>query len=224
MEAKLEKYLFKKYPELFKDHSKPMTETCMCWGCSCGNGWLLLIDRLCAEITNHITNQHRNVEWYKKMDKQDAKEGNPIHPRPEWAKEKISQVTFTQVKEKFGALRVYHSGGDEKISAMIDFAEGLSKFVCEDCGKFDLTGGATTKFWIHSQCEECSKNDEHGDRGWKQYSENKEAMKVFKAAMKDKEKNKKKPFKAAVEKMEEVRKRSKTKETWGTGKHDHGVE
>lgn len=40
----------------------------------------------------------------------------------------------SQTKEKFGELRVYHSAGDERSREIIDTAEWLSSWICEDCG------------------------------------------------------------------------------------------
>ena len=45
-----DQYMVAKYPKLFKDRFKPMTETCMCWGFEIGNGWFPLMDELCQKI------------------------------------------------------------------------------------------------------------------------------------------------------------------------------
>lgn len=51
MKAQLQKQLFEKYPNLFADKDKPMTQTAMVWGIDCDDGWYDLINRLCAVIT-----------------------------------------------------------------------------------------------------------------------------------------------------------------------------
>lgn len=51
MQVNLQKTLYKKYPSIFRDKDKPMTETCMCWGIDTGNGWYTLIDNLCQELS-----------------------------------------------------------------------------------------------------------------------------------------------------------------------------
>jgi len=43
-------------------------------------------------------------------------------------------VTIDQYKEKFGTLRIYHSGGDDKVDGMICYAEHLSSLTCMDTG------------------------------------------------------------------------------------------
>jgi hypothetical protein len=44
-------------------------------------------------------------------------------------------VVIDQYKEKYGTLRVYHSGGDDKVEGMIRYAEYLSSITCQDTGK-----------------------------------------------------------------------------------------
>ena len=57
---------------------------------------------------------------------------------------------ISQVKEKFGGLRVYHSGGDE-IEAMVDEADEEAQRTCEVCGApgRKRTGGG----WIAVRCD-----------------------------------------------------------------------
>jgi len=45
------KYLLEKYPKLYRQHSLPMTQTCMCWLFECGDGWFQIIDDLSKKIT-----------------------------------------------------------------------------------------------------------------------------------------------------------------------------
>ena len=166
MKKELQQKLYDKYPLLFQDASKPMSETCMCWGISTGDGWHRLLDNLCNKIQHRIESHNRTVDYYKQNP---AKDGSGP---PEWAKDNISQVIFDQVKEKFGGLRIYHHGGDDIVSAYISFAESLSYNICEDCGKFDDTVGRTTKGWIHVICKSCvGSNPRYEESGWKNYEE-----------------------------------------------------
>lgn len=63
-------------------------------------------------------------------------------------------IEFTQIKEKFGSLRVYINYEDEVISALIRFAEILSCTTCEACGDTwnvrQDTGG-----YIQTLCGDC---------------------------------------------------------------------
>jgi len=126
MKRELQDELFRKYPKIFRQKDLPMTQTCMCWGIDCGDGWYWLIDRLCAAIQNHI----------------DHGEG------------KIEQVEAAQVKEKFGTLRFYVDGGDELVSSIISYSEYLSGSICEVCGATD--GASTNRQgWMKTLCTGC---------------------------------------------------------------------
>jgi hypothetical protein len=57
MKAELQQKLFDKYPIIFGDRTKPMSETCMCWGLDCGDGWYHLIDNMCKELM-HISEKY----------------------------------------------------------------------------------------------------------------------------------------------------------------------
>ncbi len=66
-------------------------------------------------------------------------------PGPEFA--------FTQVKEKFGGLRAYFTGGNYKVATLIDEAERDSVNICEACGSRDQV---TTKGnWGVTRCASC---------------------------------------------------------------------
>ena len=70
----------------------------------------------------------------------------------------IPPVTIDQVKEKFGGLRFYYSGGDDQISGMVSFAESLCDSICEEtgnAGRLCVRGG-----WWRTLCEE--KREEYG--------------------------------------------------------------
>ena len=59
-----------------------------------------------------------------------------------------------QVKEKFGGLRFYHNGAYKSdIDAVVNFAEGLSYKICEECGNPGSTKGG--KGWIRCLCLSC---------------------------------------------------------------------
>ena len=65
--------------------------------------------------------------------------------------EPIPQVTLDQVKEKFGTLRFYYSGGDDYIRGLVSMAESMSGVTCETCGK---PGTSTGGGWIKTACKE----------------------------------------------------------------------
>lgn len=60
---------------------------------------------------------------------------------------------FEQIKEKFGGLRLYYAGGNEKIHKITTAAEDESYKTCEHCGtKEDVT---TEGSWILTLCKMC---------------------------------------------------------------------
>ena len=50
MKTELQEKLIKRFPKMFRGVYKPMTETTMCWGFECGNGWINLLWKLCEDI------------------------------------------------------------------------------------------------------------------------------------------------------------------------------
>jgi len=51
MREELQLKLFEKYNSIFKERTLPMSQTCMCWGIECPDGWYSLIDNMCKELT-----------------------------------------------------------------------------------------------------------------------------------------------------------------------------
>jgi hypothetical protein len=49
-----------------------------------------------------------------------------LRPHTRYLSEPVPPVTILQIKQKFNSLRIYISGGDERINAVIAFAELLS--------------------------------------------------------------------------------------------------
>ena len=175
MKQELDKLLCERYPKMMVNRNKPMMETCMCWGFECGDGWFNILDQLMGSIQHHIDwkeKQRAGAIRYNEMAAQ-AKAGNfdlfeetmKALPNDEYKEkrlgeivagdfrpvpESIPQVTLDQVKEKFGTLRFYYSGGDEYINGLVSMAESMSGVTCEQCGSPGTTGG---QGWITTLCE-----------------------------------------------------------------------
>ncbi len=124
MNEKLDELLCQRYPKMMVNREKSMMETCMCWGFECGDGWFNILNQLMGNIQHHI-------DWKNKN-------GEVVH-----------QVTLNQVKEKFGSLRFYYTGGDNYIDGMVTMAESMSGVTCEECG---LPGTQTQGGWIKTAC------------------------------------------------------------------------
>jgi hypothetical protein len=126
MKQELDEYLCKVYPKIMVNRDRPMTETAICWGFECGDGWFQILNQLMGNIQHYI-------DWKNK-------DG-----------EVVSQVVLDQVKEKFGTLRFYYTGGDDYIRGLVAMAESMSGVTCEECGK---PGTSTGGGWIRTVCIE----------------------------------------------------------------------
>lgn len=69
-----------------------------------------------------------------------------------YASQHQTDVYLTQVKEKFGALRIYTRGGDKYTELIIDIAELVSETVCEVCGERGASW--SNQGWISVRCAE----------------------------------------------------------------------
>ena len=64
----------------------------------------------------------------------------------------MPEVHFTQLKQKFGTLRLYYAGGNDETSRMSAIAEDLSAHMCEVCGR--KPSQQSNSGWIRTLCEE----------------------------------------------------------------------
>ena len=126
MKQEYDEYLCKTYPKMMVNRNLPMTETCMCWGFECGDGWFQILNQLMGNIQHHLDWKNRDGEV-------------------------VPQVTLDQVKEKFGTLRFYYTGGDDYIRGLVSMAESMSGVTCETCGN---PGTSTRGGWIKTVCKE----------------------------------------------------------------------
>lgn len=156
MKKELDHFLTKRYPEIFKNRFASIQESCMAWGFSCGDGWFSILNTACGLIDAHIKHivkkNKENAEYVRKIENNEEVYG---WVKKVYAEGKLKQVevpTFvaSQVKEKFGTLRFYYSGGDDYIDAIVRFAESMSGKVCEVCGAPGKLGGHG---YISTKCE-----------------------------------------------------------------------
>lgn len=118
-----EKHMKETYPEMF---SNPYG------GFAVGEGWWPILESLCGQISHHVKWKNEQKEKYNRGD------GCP-------------QVTVEQIKEKYGGLRFYYSGGDATVDGMVRMAESWASRSCEECGNIGISrsGG-----WIKTLCNE----------------------------------------------------------------------
>jgi len=94
-----------------------------------GKGWWPIVEALCNNIQNYLNWKNQNLMMT----------------------EGVAQVEVHQIKEKFGGLRFYYGGGDERISGMVQMAEQWAEMTCEECGK---PGKERSVGWVKTLCDE----------------------------------------------------------------------
>lgn len=166
MSPELEQKLIEKYPVLFQDRYKPVTESCMYFGIEFQGGWYSLLDELCEYITR-LSNREDMVRL---KDEYKTKENyGYLHV-------KRPSISFSQIKEKWGLARIYWHGNGvdnfeeikekvvyqdyekhvngyyDSIQHAIDYVEFLSSKVCEKCGQ---PGKMREGGWLKVRCDNC---------------------------------------------------------------------
>jgi len=159
------KRMAEKYPRYFGE-SKHYGGFCI------GEGWYDIIESLVSEIDSY-TKWRRNMRAYdlrlarakrkgrdsllnficrgrepKLWDESRADEimdnnQRDITPKFHW-------IEVNQIKEKFGGLRFYYSGGDDHISGLVNMAESWAGHTCEECGN---KGKSREGGWIRTLCD-----------------------------------------------------------------------
>lgn len=72
---------------------------------------------------------------------------------PDPVPDAIEQVVVTEIKEKFGSMRFYYTGGDSVIEGLVAMAEAMSSTTCSNCGAVGRIGGSG---WLSCRCMPCS--------------------------------------------------------------------
>jgi hypothetical protein len=129
MSPELEEKLVKEFPNLFKGRSKSLQESLMSFGCEHDDGWFNIIRSLCREIDAHLKHIKEPFDY-----------------------------EFTQIKEKFGTLRVYDNGHDDHVYGIISMAEAMSAVTCEITGRPGRL--CRSGMWYKTLCDEYA--EKHG--------------------------------------------------------------
>jgi len=131
MREDLDKKLCEAFPILYQQRNMNMSQTCMCWGFECSDGWFDLIWNLSEKLENINKSLPSDSDLF---------------------------VVAVQVKEKFGTLRFYTGGipssVSDEVGKFINEAETASEKTCEECGK---DGKSRTGGWVKTLCNDCYK-------------------------------------------------------------------
>lgn len=152
MKKELEHQLYAISPVFFKDAiscengEKNEMNTCMYWGCECGDGWFEPLKKMAFRF--HILN--------------------------EYAQRDNIQIYASQIKEKYGTLSVYFEcekcKAEENIESDVlkkynQFANIIIEEAIKDCENIcEICGGGDVKFnpiiqthgWISFICQDCA--------------------------------------------------------------------
>jgi len=137
-----DQFMVAKFPGIFSNRFKPMSETCMCWGFEIGPGWHAIIHNLCQKldlignligftvVASQVKEKYRSLRFYYDII------DNP----------KVTNVCRTNEEKRLAV---------EIVEDMVDAAEERSKRTCEVCGEYgechSLAGWYTTLCNQHFQ-------------------------------------------------------------------------
>lgn len=178
MKQELQDKLYKKYPELFGQKNWSVRNSAMPWGIETGDGWYHIIDSMCLYLQSYIERKReeraRNLIYnralaraisgnrrdlryfYRKLYKNDEEINLRVEEELKYSRtrpvpESVPQIQFTQIKEKFGGLRVYTNYCNDYIDGVVNMAVGMSYKLCETCGN---PGKKRGNGWMYVACEE----------------------------------------------------------------------
>jgi len=120
--------LMSRFGHLYRERSLPMSQTCMCWGFDCGDGWFKIL----WDLSDGIDRLLQTVSQQER-----------------------EEFRVKQVKEKFGTLRYYYHAPlsiDNPIHLLVRGAENLSAQTCEKCGEWGKIRGPG---WLSVRCNDC---------------------------------------------------------------------
>jgi hypothetical protein len=135
MTPELEQRFYAEFPDLLRQHTLSVMESCLAFGLEIGDGWGPLLRELLTNMKKYGTEHGIEIE-------------------------------ITQVKEKFGELRVYFmlrtcSDGSclDELEDMVDAASDKSREICELCGK---SGKIRESSWLMARCAACAESGRGG--------------------------------------------------------------
>ena len=142
MNDKLYEQLAKDNPDLFENKEFEL---------SVGDGWYNIIASLMSIITHDVTQSTHRLRY----ERANGNDVDRIAAIEAIRNDAIADLpSIDQIKEKFGGLRFYYTGGlKEKrqyIDGAIDMAESIADRTCESCGRF---GERRPGAWIRTLCD-----------------------------------------------------------------------
>jgi len=132
-----DQYMCQTYPRLFRDRTKPMNQTCMCWGFSIGKGWYKLLDKLCYKISV-LQKDHKFEIIFDQV------------------KEKFGTARFYWHGEGNGEeINAEEQDLVDIISSLFNYYESKTEHTCAECGEYHGHEKISICGWIYDVCEDC---------------------------------------------------------------------
>lgn len=157
MSPELDRQLCERYPLIFQHRRGNPRETAMCWGFEHGDGWFTLLDTLCALLYAPYRQAVEAYEYAREYEGQAPWKGAEVVTAVDVERKRLAMRDAAeavpralQVKEKFGLLRFYVYGGNDRTYDYIEFAEAMSGRICEECGAPGVLRGGG---WLRTLCD-----------------------------------------------------------------------
>lgn len=132
--------------EFFQEKFPELLKTQPSCGWSLPIGWVQLMYAIIETLDNE---RKRNIMWYANS------------KNPSFLKEATCWSTFqiNQVKEKFGYLTIYTTGGPKNLYKEISCMAAISRYTCLNCGKLSVDEVCyrddISQYWITYRCNSC---------------------------------------------------------------------
>ena len=152
MNNELDEALYRDFPVLFRKQLYV----------DCGDGWEPIIRMTCDRIMSPINQTNDTIESIENVFRSGRKLETDFE-RKFFSSAKIIELSkrvhkmeteipiMKQIREKFGGLRFYMDGGTGAHWDIVDAAEAMSYYVCEQCGTMKNVK-LYTKGWHRTLC------------------------------------------------------------------------
>jgi hypothetical protein len=147
MTPELQQRLYDRFPDVFADRTLSMTQTCMCWGIMCGDGWFQLIWDLCETFENlgarvraiEVKEKYGTLRFYH----------YGLPSRRSWLVRAMRWLLRLRAWSRDDCER------QEWASGAVRGAEVTSGLICEACGRSGRH--VVHAGWHSTLCEECDR-------------------------------------------------------------------
>lgn len=141
MNKRYQEYLYRRYPVLFRDKDKPLSESRMIEGIMCGSGWYHIINDTCQQL-EFLSKRFGVVISFFQI------------------KEKFTVLNMNINEIRFNAPQPTRSEQDiihDIVKRILHYAEWQSGLLCERCGEPRVNRPRKHGLILYARCDECWK-------------------------------------------------------------------